>query len=103
MSADELQVAIERVETKRRQLRSGLREGTLVARVIVSVPRAAELCEERIALGLLGDASACVEARLILQELMRDRIRLSRKPDGSPWAHSALQIDEASSEGVRLG
>jgi len=91
MTADELQAAIERVETKRRQLRNGLREGTEVARVIAAVPRAAELCEERIALGLSGDANASEEARLILRELVPDRIRLSRKPDGSLWAHSALQ------------
>lgn len=91
MAADEIQAAIERAEAKRRQLRSGLRDGAEVSRVTAAVPRAAEICDERITLGLSGDAKASEEARLVLREIIPDRIRLSPKPDGSLWAHSALQ------------
>lgn len=91
MAADELQAAIERAEAKRRQLVAGFREGAEVARVLSTIPRAAELCEERIALGLHGDPQACEEARVILRSLIPDRIQLSRKADGSLWAHCAFQ------------
>ena len=91
MAADELQAAIERAEAKRRQLVAGFREGAEVARVLSTIPRAAELCEERIALGLHGDPQACEEARVILRSLIPDRIQLSRKEDGSLWAHCAFQ------------
>src|SRR5690606_16085015 len=88
MAADEIRAAIERAEAKRRQLRLGLQEGAEVSRVAAAVPRAVEICDQRIALGLLGDAKATEEARLVLRELVSDRIRLSPKPDGSLWAHS---------------
>lgn len=91
MAADEIRAAIERAEAKRRQLRLGLQEGAEVSRVAAAVPRAVEICDQRIALGLLGDAKATEEARLVLRELVSDRIRLSPKPDGSLWAHSAMQ------------
>lgn len=90
MTTDELQAAIERAEAKRRQLQRGLQGSGEVDRVLEAVPRAAELCDERIALGLSGDARASEEARLVLRELIPDRIRLSAKPDGSLWAHSAI-------------
>ncbi|MBM0108613.1 recombinase family protein [Steroidobacter sp. S1-65] len=89
MTTDELQAAIERAEAKHRQLQRGLQGGD-VGRVLEAVPRAAELCDERITLGLSGDAKASEEARLVLRELIPDRIRLSPKPDGSLWAHSAI-------------
>jgi site-specific DNA recombinase len=54
MAPDKLQAAIDRVEIKRRQLLAGFKEGAEVARILSTVPRAAELCEERIALGLQG-------------------------------------------------
>jgi site-specific DNA recombinase len=91
MAPDELQAAIERAEAKRRQLVAGYREGGEIARVLSAIPRAAELCEERIALGLHGDLQACEEARVILRSLIPDRIQLSRKDDGSLWAHCAFQ------------
>jgi site-specific DNA recombinase len=59
--------------------------------MLSTIPRAAELCEERIALGLHGDPQACEEARVILRSLIPDRIQLSRKADGSLWAHCAFQ------------
>jgi site-specific DNA recombinase len=91
MTPDELQAAIDRAEIKRRQLVSGYQEGAEVARILPTVPRAAELCEKRIALGLLGDKEACEEARIILRSLIPDRVRLSKKADGSLWAHCAIQ------------
>jgi site-specific DNA recombinase len=91
MTADELQAAIDRAEIKRRQLSSGYQEGAEVARILSTVPRAAELCEKRIALGLMGDSEACEEARIILRSLIPGRVRLSKKTDGSLWAHCAIQ------------
>lgn len=58
---------------------------------VAAIPRAAEIWDEWIALGLTGDSKASEEARLVLRELIPDRIRLSPKPDGSLWAYSALQ------------
>lgn len=91
IAADELQAAIERAETKRRQLQRGFQDRSEVARMLGAIPRAAELCNEQITLGLSGDVKASEQARTILRELIPDRIRLSPKPDGSLWAHSAIQ------------
>lgn len=91
MAPDELQAVIDRAEAKRRQLVAGYQQGSEVARILSTVPRAAELCEERIALGLQGDKTACEEARIILRSLIPDRVRLSKKADGSLWAHCAIQ------------
>jgi hypothetical protein len=91
IAADELQVAIERAEAKRRQLKNGLQDNSEVTKVISAIPRAAALCDQRITLGLSGDAKASEEARVVLRQLIPERIRLSPKEDGSLWAHSALQ------------
>jgi len=87
MTPDELQAAIDRP----RSIVSGYQEGSGVARILSTMPRAAELCEKRIALGLMDDSEACEEARIILRSLIPGRIRLSKKPDGSLWAHCAIQ------------
>jgi hypothetical protein len=73
MTTDELQAAIKRAVAKHRQLQRGL-QGKEIGHVLEAVPRAAELCCERITLGVSGDAKASEEARY--------RIRLS-----SQWAH----------------
>jgi len=73
MAPDELQAAIDRVEMKRRQLMSGSQERTDVARMLSSVPRAAELCDERIALGLQSDKTACEEASTSSEKFFRMR------------------------------
>ena len=91
MAPDELQAAIDRVVVKRRQLLAGLHDGADIARILSTVPKAVELYEERIALGLQGDQAACEEARIILRLLIPDRICLSKKDDGSLWAHCAVQ------------
>lgn len=91
MAPDELQAAIDRAEIKRRQLLAGFNDGEDVAQMLSAVPRTAELLEERIALGLQGDQQACEEARAILRTLIPDRICLSKKADGSLWAHCAFQ------------
>lgn len=80
MAPDELQAAIDRVEVKRRQLLAGLHDGADIARILLTVPKAAELYEERIALGLQGDQAACEEARIILRSLIPDRIGPSGRP-----------------------
>jgi hypothetical protein len=49
MAPAELQATVERAETKRRQLVAEFQEGAEVDRILATVPRAAELCEARIA------------------------------------------------------
>lgn len=61
------------------------------AQVLSIVPRAAALYDRQISRGLDGDPEATVEARLILKELIPDRIRLTSKPDGTPWPRFGLQ------------
>lgn len=84
MAPDELQAAIERRKPSRRQLLAGFqRDGAEVNRILVTVPRVADLCGARIALGLKADLQACEEARIVLRSLIPDGVRLSKKPDGS--------------------
>lgn len=93
MTPDELQGAIERVQSKRRQLQLGSQGFSHVAgaQVLSNVPRAAALYDRQISRGLDGDPEATVEARLILKELIPDRIRLTSKPDGTLWPRFGLQ------------
>jgi hypothetical protein len=63
MTTDEIQAAIDRAEAKRRQLIGAFSEDTDAARVLSIVPKAAELYEQQIALGLTGNADATAEAR----------------------------------------
>jgi site-specific DNA recombinase len=88
MTADELQAAIERAEVKRRQLQMGLSDPKhqAGAQALSGVPRAAALYDHQTSRGLDGDPEATAEARLILKELIPERIRLSPKEGGELWA-----------------
>lgn len=90
LTPDELQVAVERVEAKRRELidaRPAEREN---ARVLAMLPRAAELYREQIDRGLGGDHAAAAKARTILRDMLGE-IMLSPGEDGSLWAEYAMQ------------
>jgi site-specific DNA recombinase len=88
MTADELQVAIERAESKRKQLLMGFsgHKNDVSGQLLAAVPRAAALYEHQISRGLDEDPEATTEARLILKELIPERVRLMPKDDGTLWA-----------------
>lgn len=90
LTADELQAAIERVEAKRRELYDVRPAERETARVLVMLPRAAELYREQIGLGLGGDLIAAAKARTILRNMLGE-IRLSPGENGSLWAEYAMQ------------
>lgn len=85
MTPDELQAAIERAEAKRRQLQLGLSSPVhgATAAVLSIVPRAAALYDHQITRGLDGDPEAATEARLVLKEMIPNRIRLVPGTNGS--------------------
>jgi hypothetical protein len=90
LTSDELQVAIDRAEGKRRELldtRPPERENT---RVLALLPRAAELYREQIDLGLGGDATEATKARTILRDMLGE-IMLSPGENGSLWAEYSMQ------------
>jgi hypothetical protein len=60
------------------------------AQVLSIVPRAAALYDQRMSRGLDGDPQASTDARLILKDLIPNRIRLSPKADGTLWARFDL-------------
>lgn len=90
LTADELQVAIERAEGKRRELLEARPAGRENARVLALLPRAAELYREQIEQGLGGDVGAAAKARTILRGMLGE-IMLSPGEDGSLWAEYAMQ------------
>jgi hypothetical protein len=90
LTPDELQVAIERVEAKRRELLDARPAERENARVLAMLPRAAELYCEQIDLGLGGDREAAAKVRTILRDMLGE-IMLSPGEDGSLWAEYAMQ------------
>ncbi len=90
LAPDELQVAIERVETKRRELLDARPAERENARVLAMLPRAAALYREQIDQGLGGDSAAAAKARTILRDMLGE-IMLSPGEDGSLWAEYAMQ------------
>jgi site-specific DNA recombinase len=105
IAPDELQAAIERAEAKRRQLQLGISNPVHMAsaQVLSIVPRAAALYDQQITKGLDGDPEASTDARLILKDLIPNRIRLSPKADGTLWArfdlHPAALLSIAGERG----
>lgn len=105
ITPDELQAAIERAEAKRRQLQLGLSNPVHMAsaQVLSIVPRAAALYDQQISRGLDGDPEASTDARLLLKDLIPNRIRLSPKADGTLWArfdlHPAALLSIAGERG----
>jgi len=70
-TADELQVAIERAEAKRRELLEARPAERENARVLAMLPRAAELYREQIDQGLGGDPAASVSGGVKTVEIGR--------------------------------
>lgn len=92
MTPDELQVAIERAEIKRRELAEvrllDAREG---ARLLTVLPNAAELYRRQITLGLDGaNPQVVAKARMTLRELL-GKIRLEPEGNDSLWAAYSVQ------------
>lgn len=90
LTPDELQVAIERAEAKRRELLDARPVERENARVLAILPRAAELYREQIDQGLGGDYAAAAKARTILRDMLGE-IMLSPGEDGSLWAEYSMQ------------
>jgi site-specific DNA recombinase len=83
MTADELQAAITRAESKRRELED-LRIADDSAAIVSMLPRAAERCRQQVLAGWLEDKpEQAAKARVFLREYFRD-VRLVRgKEPGS--------------------
>ena len=92
MAPDELQVAIERAERKRRELADAPPfEAREANRILTVLPNAAELYRKQIELGLDGAAAHLVQkARLVLRELL-GIIRLEPDENGGLWAAYEVQ------------
>ena len=86
MPADELQVAIDRAEQKRRELEATqqplARES---AKVLPMLTKAATLYRRQITAGLDGNALDALKARVILRDLL-GKVSLEPEKDGSLWA-----------------
>jgi len=90
LTVDELQVAIDRAESKRRELLSERPTESENTRVLAMLPRAAELYRDQIEQGLGGDPGAATKARTILRSMLGE-IMLSPGEDGSLWAEYGMQ------------
>ena len=82
MTSDELQAAIERAESKRRELSQAMGQTEGGAKIISMLPRAAERYRKQIAQGLEGDAGSTDKARAMLRELIPNRIRRLQRNGG---------------------
>jgi site-specific DNA recombinase len=89
LTDDELQMAIDRVESKRQELALA-QSADESSKVLAMLPRAAELYRRQIDAGLQKDPEAAQKARLVLRELL-GTIQLRPEPDGSLWADYILQ------------
>jgi hypothetical protein len=87
MTADELQVAIDRAEQKRRELESEQPAAKQSAKVLSILPKAAELYRRQVAQGLDGNPREALKARVFLREWFGGKIRLAPLPDGGLVAH----------------
>ncbi len=89
MTADEIQAAIDRAETKRRELEA-VRPNSGANRITALLPRAADLYRKQIAKGLAGDERAALKARVVLRNLFGGKIGMKPGPEGSLWAEFQL-------------
>jgi site-specific DNA recombinase len=89
LTDDELQVAINRAQSKRGELAAAQSSGD-VAKIISMLPRAAEIYRKAIADGLEGKPDAMAKARVILRDLLGD-VQLRPKEDGSLWAEYQMR------------
>ena len=76
LSADELQLAIDRAMAKRKELEVSQPEVKQSARVLAALPKAAALYAQQISLGLDGDPRSALKARVILRQLFNGKIVL---------------------------
>jgi site-specific DNA recombinase len=92
MAPDEIQVAIERADTKLEELNAQRPADRETAKVLAMLPRAAEeICRE-ISGALAGSSKATVRMRGVLRHmLINGRVDLKAEPDGSIWASYGLQ------------
>ncbi len=85
LEPDELQLAIEATQRKRRELINSQPAARHSAKIISAVPEAAEAYQQQIELGLDGTPREANKARAILRDLLGP-IQMSPGPDGSLWA-----------------
>ena len=94
MTAQDIQAAIERAESQRRELHAGRTvNGSADPSVafLTILPRAAELLRRQIGKGLDGDPVEALKARSTLRELFCGQIDLSPDAGGHVWAEYGLQ------------
>jgi DNA invertase Pin-like site-specific DNA recombinase len=94
MTAQDIQAAIERAETQRRELHAGrtVNGGADPSVAMLTIlPRAAELLRKQIGKGLDGDPLEALKARSTLRELFCGQIDLSPDAGGDVWAEYGLQ------------
>lgn len=102
MTADELQVVIDRIHSERKELEESLPTARQGARIAALLPNAAELYRKQIALGLDGDARAALKARAVLRKIC-GTIVLEPGDNGSLWANYDLQPAALLRSGVTGG
>lgn len=86
LAADELQAAIDRAEAKRRELQAAQPAARQSARILSMLPKAAALYRRQIELGLAGDSSAVLKARVLLHDLLGPVTLAPGKQKGELWA-----------------
>ncbi len=91
MTPDELQAAIDRAQTKRRDLCVTQAQASEGARVLSMLPRAADLYRQQIARGLGGEPDAVMKTRQIMRDLIPKKIRLQPGEGGSLIADYGLE------------
>ncbi len=103
MTADELQAALDRALTKRKELARNPVGGDHTGKVIAALPRAVDLYRRQIAAGLDGSPSDAAQARTLLREIFGGEVPL-RRQGRELWAHirlrpEALLLRAASTDG----
>lgn len=103
MTTDEIQAAIDRAQSKRRDLAQASSLEEAGSAVMAMLPRAAERYRQQIAKGLDGDPRAALKARVILRDLFGGKIRLVPGNGSSLFAefdlHPAALLRGAGSNG----
>lgn len=89
MTTDDLQAAIDRLESKRRALVAEQPEAKASARVLSMLPKAADAYRKQITQGLDGDPRAAARARVLLRDLLGP-ITLDQDKSGQVWASYKL-------------
>jgi len=91
MEADEISAAIERVESKRREL-AAAQSANSPARILTLLPKAAEAYRRQVVAGLEGHPEAAAKARGVLRELV-GAVTIKTEGDGSVWAEHEARRD----------